>query len=178
MTSTSWAELSRRQRRRELITTAISVAVTWVLLLGVYYVIPFQDTTSREAVVRLILGLVAFAVVLGWQLRSVRSADLPVLRAVQALGGTIPLLLVAFAAGYVTLSHADVAHFSEPLNHTGALYFAVTVFSTVGFGDITPKGDLARAVVSMQMILDLVVIGAVVKLLTTAARGGRDTAST
>ena len=78
----------------------------------------------------------------------------------------------------MTLSHADSSHFSEPLNHTGALYFAVTVFSTVGFGDITPKGDLARAVVSMQMILDLVVIGAVVKLLSTAATGGRDTAST
>ena len=178
MTSTGWAQLSRRQRRRELITTGISVTLTWVLLLGVYYTIPFQDTTSREAVVRLVLGLVIFAVVLGWQLRSVRNADLPVLRAVQALGGTIPLLLVAFAAGYVTLSHADVTHFSEPLDHTGALYFAVTVFSTVGFGDITPKGDLARAVVSMQMILDLVVIGAVVKLLTTAATGGRDTAST
>jgi len=178
MTSTGWAQLSRRQRRRELITTGISVTLTWVLLLGVYYTIPFQDTTSREAVVRLVLGLVIFAVVLGWQLRSVRNADLPVLRAVQALGGTIPLLLVAFAAGYVTLSHADITHFSEPLDHTGALYFAVTVFSTVGFGDITPKGDLARAVVSMQMILDLVVIGAVVKLLTTAATGGRDTAST
>ncbi len=58
------------------------------------------------------------------------------------------------------------------------MYFAVTVFSTVGFGDITPKGDIPRAIVSVQMILDLVVIGAVVKLLTTAAKGGRDTAST
>jgi voltage-gated potassium channel len=101
-----------------------------------------------------------------------------VLRAVQALGGTIPLLLVAFAAGYLSLSHADGAHFSEPMSHTGALYFAVTVFSTVGFGDITPEGDVARVVVSVQMILDLVVIGAVVKLLTTAAKGGREAAST
>ena len=50
----------------------------------------------------------------------------------------------------------------------------VTVFSTVGFGDITPKGDLARILVSIQMLLDLVVIGAVVRLLTNAAKGGRD----
>jgi len=176
--STTWAQMSRRQRRRETLTTAVAVAVTWLLLLGIYYAIPFASTTSGESVVRLVLGLVAFALVLVWQLRSVRNADLPVLRAVQALGGTIPLLLVAFAAGYVSLSHADATHFSEPLNHTGALYFAVTVFSTVGFGDITPKGDLARAVVSIQMILDLVIIGAVVKLLTTAAKTGRQDEST
>ena len=79
---------------------------------------------------------------------------------------------MAFAAGYLSLSHADVTHFSEPLDHTPALYLAVTIFSTVGFGDITPEGDLAQAVVSIQMILDLVVIGAVVRLLTTAAKGG------
>ncbi len=107
MASTTWAQLSRRQRRRETITTAINVALTWALLLGIYYTIPFSSSTSRESVVRLILGLVAFALVLAWQLRSVRDADLPVLRAVQALGGTIPLLLVAFAAGYLSLSHAD-----------------------------------------------------------------------
>jgi voltage-gated potassium channel len=57
------------------------------------------------------------------------------------------------------------------------LYLAVTVFSTVGFDDITPRGDLARIVVSIQMLLDLVVIGAVVRLLTTAAKSGMGAAS-
>ena len=46
------------------------------------------------------------------------------------------------------------------------------MFSTVGFGDISPKGDLARIAVSIQMLLDLVVIGAVVRVLTTAAKSG------
>ena len=63
-------------------------------------------------------------------------------------------------------------HFSEPLDHTGALYLAITVFPTVGFGDITPESDLARIVVSIQMLLDLVVIGVVVRLLANAAKTG------
>jgi hypothetical protein len=73
---------------------------------------------------------------------------------------------------YLSLSDATATNFSESLDHTGALYLAITVFSTVGFGDITPQSDLARIATSIQMLLDLVVIGAVVRLLTTAAKTG------
>ena len=90
---------------------------------------------------------------LAWQLHRVKNADFPGLRAVQALDGAIPLFLVAFAAAYLSLSHADATHFSEPLAHTPALYLTVTIFSIVGFGDITPEGDLAKIIVSIQMIL-------------------------
>jgi hypothetical protein len=40
----------------------------------------------------------------------------------------------------------------------------------VGFGDITPKTDTARLIVSIQMLLDLVVLGAVVQLLIKATK--------
>jgi len=117
-------------------------------------------------------GIVAFAAVLAWQLRRVTRAEFPVLRAVHALAVTIPFFLVVFAAVYLALAQGSDAHFSEPLGHTGALYLAITIFSTVGFGDITPESELARIVVSIQMLLDLVVIGVVVRLLSTAAKTG------
>lgn len=175
MTATSprrWADLDHRQRRHVVIGTLIEVTLTWALLFGIYYLIPFTDRTSGEALVRLMLGIAAFIVVLAWHVRRITRADLPGLRAVQALGVTIPLFLVIFAILYLSLSQASTTRFSEPLNHTGALYLAITVFSTVGFGDITPKGDLARIATSIQMLLDLVVIGAVVRLITTAAKTG------
>ena len=40
-----------------------------------------------------------------------------------------------------------------------ALYFTVTVFSTVGFGDILAVSDTGRAVVTIQMISNLVLLG-------------------
>ena len=47
----------------------------------------------------------------------------------------------------------------------------MTVFSTVGFGDITPKTEVAQLVTTVQMLVDLVVVGVVVRLiLTTASR--------
>ena len=75
---------------------------------------------------------------------------------------------------YLSLSQSSTTHFSEPLDHTGALYLVITVFSTVGFGDITPETGGGRIIVSIQMLLDLVVIGAVVKLLVSAAKSGLD----
>ena len=173
MSPAGWTELERRQRSRRVIGAVATVLGAWVLLFGIYYLIPFTDLTSGQSVLRIVVGIVAFVVVLAWQFHRIRKADLPGLRAVQALGGTIALFLVAFAAGYLSLSQAAGTYFSEPLDHTGALYLTVTVFSTVGFGDITPEDDLARIIVSTQMILDLIVIGAVVRVLTTAAKGGR-----
>ena len=62
--------------------------------------------------------------------------------------------------------------FSQKLDHSRALYFTITVFSTVGFGDITPTNDAARLMVSVQMLLDLFIIGVVVRLLINAAKMG------
>jgi quinol-cytochrome oxidoreductase complex cytochrome b subunit len=176
MSTPSWAELDRRQRRHEVVTTTLTVVLVWVLLIGIYYLVPFTDRSSGGSLLRLVLAMALFTAVLAWQLRRVMGADLPGLRAVQALGGAIPLFLVVFAAGYYSLAQASATNFSEPLDHTGALYMTITVFSTVGFGDITPEDDLARIAVSIQMLLDLVLIGAVVRLLTTAAKGGAKSA--
>jgi hypothetical protein len=55
------------------------------------------------------------------------------------------------------------------MDHMTALYFTVTVFSTVGFGDITPKTDLAQLVTTVQMLADLAVIAIVVRLILGVA---------
>ena len=44
---------------------------------------------------------------------------------------------------------------------------------TVGFGDISPASETARLVVTIQMILNLIVLGAGVKLLTVPVQRGR-----
>ena len=87
---------------------------------------------------------------------------------------SIALFLVVFAIVYLSMSQSSTTHFSEPIDHTGSLYLVITVFSTVGFGDITPESNGARIVVSIQMLLDLIVIGAVVRLLVSAAKSGLD----
>ena len=152
----------------------ISVALAWALLFGIYYLIPFTDLTGAQSLVRLVLGIVLFAGALAWQLRQVTKAELPGLRADPRPWRGHPPVPLGLRRRLPLPVAVLPTRFSEPLNHTGALYLVITVFSTVGFGDITPKGDLARIVTSIQMLLDLVVIGAVVRLLTTAAKSGRE----
>ena len=50
------------------------------------------------------------------------------------------------------------------------MYFSTTVFTTVGFGDITAKTEAARLVVTIQMWLDLVFLGLVVRLVVNAVK--------
>lgn len=75
-----------------------------------------------------------------------------------------------FSSIYLAMSHESGATFTQRLDHIKALYFTVSIFSTVGIGDITPRTDTAGLVVSAQMLLDLVIIGAVVRLIFNAAR--------
>ena len=85
----------------------------------------------------------------------------------------IPLYLLSFATAYVVMSQASVANFTEPLTRTDAVYFSVTIFSTVGFGDITAKTEAARLVVACQMLGTLVLLGLGLKVLVGAVKLGR-----
>jgi len=69
------------------------------------------------------------------------------------------LFLLLFASAYFVMEKGSPASFTHPLTRTDALYFVVTTFSTVGYGDITPVSQTARIVVTVQMLLDLLALG-------------------
>ena len=51
-----------------------------------------------------------------------------------------------------------------------ALYFTLSTLATVGFGDVHATGQLARALVSLQIVFDLVFVAALISVLTTQLR--------
>jgi voltage-gated potassium channel len=72
------------------------------------------------------------------------------------------------------MAAADAGNFNaETLTRTDSLYFTVTVFATVGFGDITATSETARVLVTVQMILDLIVLGLGVRAFVGAVEVGR-----
>jgi voltage-gated potassium channel len=160
--------LDRRSKTRVAITVVVEAGVATAGLRALYYVVP----TPGSRVGPVVCGIVFLGVVV-LEFRAVVRDPLPVPRAAVAMARLLPLFIVLFAWTYVAMSVRDPSTFSEPLDRSAALYFTVTVLSTVGFGDITPVADIARLMVSVQMICDLVVIAIVVKLLTGVAKHAR-----
>ncbi len=140
-----------------------SVITATVMFVG-YFVLPLRRPGGTGIVV-LVVGVLVLALVLAWQIRAIVGSPFPRLRAFETLTVGVPLLLIIFATGYFVISSADPGTFSQQVDKVGALYFTVTVFATVGFGDITPVGDLPRILVSIQMMVDLLVFGLVAKLI-------------
>jgi voltage-gated potassium channel len=169
-TAVRLAELETSHRRRALVKTGATIVLSWVLIVGAFYLLPIGHESGLRAILRLGADIALVGAVFAWQIRRINVAELPELRAIEALGIVVAVFLVAFSAIYLAMSHQSASTFTQPLDHTRALYFTVTIFSTVGFGDITPKTDTSRLVVAAQMLLDLVVIGAVVRLLFNAAK--------
>jgi hypothetical protein len=147
-------------------TTSVS------LLFAAYFVIPARTAEKGFGLPWLILELAVFGLVVGVQVPAIVGAKHPVLRAVESLAVLIPLYLLIFARIYLSNSLNDPSGFSEPLDHATALYFTVTVFATVGFGDIVAQTNSMRLLVTVQMLLNLAMLGLVIRLLTSAARRG------
>jgi voltage-gated potassium channel len=60
--------------------------------------------------------------------------------------------------------------FDDLHTKTDALYFTISTIATVGFGDVHAAGQLARAAVTVQIVFNLVFLGAAVAMITGFVR--------
>lgn len=172
MTSLFDSPASSRPSRTLMLLVGLRAAATTTLLVIAYFVLPLSTRPDAATLALLVAGLVAIGVLIVWQTRAIVRARHPGLRAVETLALVIPAFLLLFAAGYFLASQARPGSFSESLTRVDALYFTITVFATVGFGDITPLSQGTRVVVALQMLADLLVLGFVLQAIVGAARRG------
>ena len=171
--------LEPRQRRRLFVGVLLRTALTSTVLVALYYVLPLDDLGRLSAWARLVVGLFLMTVVITWQIRMILKSRYPGLRAIESLAVSLPLFLLFFASTYFVMSSADSGNFSQAsLSRTDALYFTVTTFATVGYGDITATTEGARLVVTGQMILDLMILGLGLRAVLGAVRMGQKRAAT
>ena len=152
----------------------LRVLLSLTALFAAYFLIPTRSGGGNGGaeVLWLILELVVFGAVVGVQVPAIVRSRHPILRAVEAVAIVIPLYLLIFARIYLANSLHDSSAFNLPLDNTTALYFTVTVFATVGFGDIVANTNSMRLLVTGQMMLNLVMLGLVIRLMVSAARRG------
>ena len=165
----------RSQRQIARVKAVVSIVRSLLLataLLVAYAVAPLSDRTTGVRLVVFVVGLVVVGALVSYGVRSVVQSPTPRMRAIEVLLTIVPLFLVSFASAYVGMAQQNSAAFSVSMSRVGALYFTVTVFATVGFGDIVPVTDAARIVVMVQMVGDLVLVGVGVRVLLGAVQLG------
>jgi voltage-gated potassium channel len=166
--------LSPATRRRLIARGLLRALASTAVLVALYFLVPFAFIEAVAPMVWLGAALLVLVGVSTWQLRAITRSAHPRVRAIVALAVTAPLYLLMFAVTYFLMSSADPEHFtSGALTRLDALYFTITVFATVGFGDISPATQDARLVVMTQMILNLLVLGAGIKVFVGAVQRRR-----
>jgi hypothetical protein len=142
-------------------------------MVAAYFCLPLdRPLRSAASTATVAAGLAAVASAVVWQVRLIRRAPMRRLQALEAFALTVPAFLLAFSTVYFGIEHTAARSFNERLSRSDALYFTVSVFSSVGFGDIVPRSQPARLVVTAQMICDLALLGAAARFVLDAVRDG------
>ncbi len=147
--------------------------LTVTVLVCLYYLLPVDQVLRPWTVAVFAGGLAVVVLLVVGEVRMILRSPFPAWQGVQALALILPLFLLLFADVYYVLGHSRPGAFGSALSRTDALYFTVTVFATVGFGDITPVSAAARVLVTLQMVADLIVLSVVLRVIVTAVQQRR-----
>lgn len=155
-------------------STLLATIGSMVASLLIFYRAPVVhekvDGSPVEGLVLFTLGLAALLALLAVQVRRQVRARHDLTVRVQSIFGLISPFICFFAYIYYALQISDATAFVGMSTRTDALYFTVVTLGTVGYGDIHPVGEYAKLVTMVQIILDLVLIGALVNVVTARLR--------
>jgi hypothetical protein len=141
--------------------------VNLVLLAVAYARMPAADLGIQDALVGLLLiaGAVVMLTLLFLRgLRTVPRASRPLLWTIAMLVVFLEFFILLFSYVYLSLEVAIPGSVPGIVTHLDAVYFTVTMLATVGFGDITPATQVARSIATFQMLVNLLLLGAVVRV--------------
>jgi hypothetical protein len=161
-----------RTVKRHLAASAV-LSVATIVVMSIAYVFmpePSESLSGYELAAAGAIGLVVFSFAVTWLFVRVRSANYPLSGGLFLLAVTIAFFILCFSWIYLVLDQSHPDSFTEPLSKVGAVYFTLSVLTTVGFGDITPTGDTTRGIVSAQMVLGVGLLAIVIKFASQSAR--------
>jgi voltage-gated potassium channel len=147
----------RRAIRRGLLRTVLLLTgVTAVFLLVPWKAVNLGDTLLITAV--FFIGLAGAAALIVWQVIAYRDAKMSGSARLQGLLVALYVAVLFFALSYYLLAISNPEAIAGLETRLDALYFSLTIVSTVGFGDVHAVDQAARAIVSFQLVFDLIFV--------------------
>lgn len=141
----------------------VKVVTMPIAVLVVYFVVPVDaDRAPVGVLAGVIVSVAALAGVAKVVFTEARGAR-------RRLTGwhlvlALEIALVVFSFTYYLVATNVPQQFAGLSTRLDAMYFSTATAATVGFGDVHATGQLARALVTIHMIFNIVFIAAVVNL--------------
>lgn len=139
--------------------------------MAIYFVVPIHAESDRLG---LWTGLIATAVCLVIVIIILIREALYVRAVGSTRLGVIQLLLlievstIMFALAYYAMSVFAPGQMVGISTRMDALYFTMTTLATTGYGDIHAQGQLARAVVALQLAFNVGFVAMAIRMLQTS----------
>lgn len=134
------------------------------------YVLAPLDSRPWLGVTVSLAALIATVPLLMRRARAVRLSHTPALDALRAIAMFTSVLIVAFASLHYAVAVNVAGQYSGLNTKIDGVYYTVTVLGTVGFGDVTADGQLARVLATVNILFNLVALGVGLRLITFAAQ--------
>lgn len=136
-----------------------------------YFLLPLDHLGPQRPVLSQLLFALILTVVAVLLLRQIRHVlvDRPDSRPGMVLSLLIVLSVHVFSATYYALAKQP-GEFTGLHTRVDALYFTVVTLATVGYGDITPRGQSARIITVLQIAYSFVFLTAAATALTQRMR--------
>ena len=160
-------ESASRIPTRKLVLSALIVGVPIV----VYFVLPLDKEFGEVLAMVLVVATAGSLIPI-----SIRQAQLvlrsedPLFDAARCIISVLVMLVVAFSSAYYVLGTGNEDQIEGLATKLDAIYFTVTILATVGFGDISATGQLARAIVTTQMVVNLAVLAIALRVVSWALK--------
>lgn len=126
-----------------------------------YFLLPLEGLGADRPWLGWPLFVICLALVAALLLREVRDVVLerPQARSGIMISMLMCLAVLVFSSGYYALARQP-GQFTGLHTRVDALYFTVVTLATVGYGDITPRGQEARLVTVTQVVYTFVFLTA------------------
>ena len=95
-----YQELPSAQRRRLIFWAVLRGVLSTTVLVVLYYALPLDAPWNGDPAVRILIGLLVFAGITAWQVRTIAGSRYPGVKAFEALGLIVPFYLLVFASTY------------------------------------------------------------------------------
>jgi voltage-gated potassium channel len=151
--------------------------LTLVGMLIAYYAYPVELSETAPVIVVVSLagtvgGLLLVGAIMVKELGYVRHGGPG--RGPRLLAMLLVLLVMASSLTFFLLNQTAPDQISGLETRTDALYFTLSTMTTVGYGDVHAQGQLARALVCVLLVFNVVVVASLIRLYTTGRdRGGK-----